>query len=312
MSEDQKKSKAGKGDSSEDPIAKAERQRKRREKKEREQQLSSLPLANDKNAREMMFVYGIEEIPKTLMNHDIFKVSIHVDIPSTAVKYYNTAPQPAGNGNYPQQPSLSTVRQELVFPEILEGPVRIVCVGCKRWSIRGDSSIGVDIGNFPKNTWMNKAQYMFTMSANHHSTGPECLFQVTPDPPISELFPTLTAADLEKNVGPVYGPGKSDYVSLAVDLDPGTGLPMCPVGFFLKRDLDSEGKDYKLMTYGDYSCIETTRTKYLVVLAKYKSQLNDNKVMFHSANGDRLVFTVSNTQTVFYGSITLDIYYCKP
>ncbi len=290
----------------------AEVEKKKKKKKEKSESIVHQPLEAEEvpegeveiseYGREISSVYSVQGIPLTLLSGDLRKITIHVDI----------QPNFAGNGSARQLPTghNNPTVKEIVFPEKGEAPVRLVCIGCKRWSVKGDVSIGVDIGDVPKTVTMNSSTHVFTLMSNHQSSYPEPLFSVKPDSVIHQMFPSMTEASIDKGYGPAHTSGGGQMVAVSVDLDPKTRYPLCPVGFLLKRDLDLSHTPYELVKYGSSSCIEITHTKFLEMAADFKAQIRDNRVLFSKAKGDRLVFTPSNP-SVFYASMILDIYYCK-
>ncbi len=276
-----------------------EKKKKKKEKKQDQPDLvSSQPSDQQQqqslseNGRDILSVYSVEGIPPVLLSdNEMKKITIHVDI----------LPNMTGR----QQP----IVKDLVFPGT-DGQVRLICIGCKRWSVKGDVSIGVDIGEVPKTVTMNSSTHVFTLMSNHQSSYPECLFAVKPDSHTRQMFPLMKEAEIDRGYGPAHTSGGGEMVAVSVDLDPKTRYPLCPVGYLLKRDLDMSGTPYTLVKYGSSNCIEIAYKKFLEMAADYKVQIRDNRVIFSKAKGDKLVFTPSNPSP-FYASMMLDIYYCK-
>ncbi len=285
------------------------------------------PLVIPPLIQQMVKVYSVEEVPNFLFNEKMMKITVHMDIcsarprssPPTVDPTRRMSAKVTDSGDDQINPPYITgtngttknahiTQHQLIFPGVT-GPVKITCIGCKRWSVRGDVSIAVDFGvDGPKTVRMNSSEHLFTLAANHSSYGPECLFALKPDSPLQTLFPKLTEKDVDKGCFPTFGP--LPMVAAPVDLNPDTGMPVCPVGYVMREIFEAGHQPYKLLPMGNnMSYIEVTRDYFNAQAESLKDQVRDGRINFNPAE-HRVIFTPSNLND-YYASITFDIYYCK-
>jgi hypothetical protein len=297
------------------------------------QRILSSPLAV-----EMANMYEFDELPNVLAKNELFKFTLHVDLHSRSGVVTTTPPMTSsalvsphhhprmngGGGGHHHDSAAAVVDTPLQQPNfnreisvLIDGiqdphdknrPIRFVCFGVKRWSVRGDVSIGVNIPGVPTHVSMNSRKFAFTMSANQTCSGiPECLYRLKAAPFVRKHIQKIEEHELDGGgVNSVNGA----LIALPVELQDDGVTPICPVGYLFKILCETEGRKCPTKKYGDIHCVELAKDKYEQVLMDFKRDLRESSTFFHP-NHDKITFTPNNTANSYYGSVTFDIYYIR-
>lgn len=247
--------------------------------------------------------YHVKHLPQIMLDNTMHRMVVHYD--------------------FSRQVELSTRTGDAATPIPLissmnEHMVQIVGIGCKQWSLKGDTSILINITNEMNNTRVLGTRQFggktaaFTLLSNKTSETPELIYLIKNESfLLRKQFPDITESNCENGVQPVIGkrPGEIIYRFLPVGHDE-HGDAICPLGHFTKRSLDEGGVKYPIVLSDNKECIKISEQFYQKWVEGFKDIIKECHL-----SGDLRKFNLhiepTSIRASYFGSMLLEIFYVK-
>jgi hypothetical protein len=240
--------------------------------------------------------YRISNLPQLMQEENVQRMLIHFDFSRKIDFARNT-----GETLIPQ-PFVKGLNKERI--------VQIVSIGCPEWSLKGDTSLLVNMTGVVGTRHHDGKTAAFTLLSNKTSQTEELIYMMKNDSYVlRKKFPDITVENCENGVQPVIGKRQGEIVArhLPVDTDE-HGEIICPLGYFTKQTLDDNGTPYQLTLNDGRKCIRMEEVIYQKWVETFKDIIRESHL-----RGDLRSFhlTVEPTATnaPFYASMLLEIFY---
>jgi len=246
------------------------------------------------------------KIPDIYADKEIKYVKLHFDIHSNN----NNGLLRTTNNNH-----IESVNDNLDYHLFsIDKWVTVICIGCPRYSLVGDTSIGID---FPKissepQRFLSKRPYSYILMSNYRSHQREIIYQISPTDECRQSFPNLDENHFMDGIQEHKENGLVVARFVPICMNEKNRLK-CPFGYMTYINLTKIGKQhnyYPIKKHGDDDCYLIPENDFTHKFNEFKKAMSDTQVTIN-LNDYKIRFHPNNNTVKFVGSVSFDFFYIE-